>query len=107
MSNSVMVELMDSAREHLKQGKLISTALAGSNTFPRLAVQMIKLGEETGDLKTILDRLSTTYDREVKTSIERLMSLFEPILILVLGVIIAGIIFSVLMAIVSLNDFAF
>jgi len=107
MSNSVMVELMDSARQHLKQGKLISTALSESNTFPKLAVQMIKLGEETGDLKSILGRLSTTYDREVKTSIERLMSLFEPILILVLGVIIAGIIFSVLMAIVSINDFAF
>jgi len=107
MSNRVMVELMDSVRQHLKQGKLISTALEGSNAFPKLAVQMIKLGEETGDLKNILDRLSITYDREVKVSIERLMALFEPILILVLGVIIAGIIFSVLMAIVSINDFAF
>lgn len=107
MSNRVMVELMDSVRQHLKQGKLISRALEGSNAFPKLAVQMIKLGEETGDLKNILDRLSITYDREVKVSIERLMALFEPILILVLGVIIAGIIFSVLMAIVSINDFAF
>ena len=107
MSNRVVVELMDSVRQHLKQGKLISTALEGSNAFPKLAVQMIKLGEETGDLKNILDRLSITYDREVKVSIERLMALFEPILILVLGVIIAGIIFSVLMAIVSINDFAF
>ena len=107
LSNSVMSRLMDTMRENLKQGKLIASTLSGSSTFPKLAVQMIKLGEETGGLPEVLDRLTNTYDREIKTSIQRLLSLFEPILILVLGVIIAGIIFSVLMAIVSINDFAF
>jgi len=107
MTNSLMSELIDEARSNLKQGKSISSAIAQQEQFPLMAVQMIKLGEETGNLEGILSKLSTTYDREVKVSIQRMLSLFEPILILGLGVIIAGIIFSVLMAVVSLNDFAF
>ena len=107
LTNTVMIGVMDDVSQHLKQGRLMSPVLEKSNAFPQLAVQMIKLGEETGDLKGVLSRLSITYDKEIKVTIQRLLSLFEPVLILLLGVIIAGIIFSVLMAIVSINDFAF
>jgi len=107
MSNTAMSELIDLARTNLKQGKPISLALAHQGRFPILAIQMIKLGEETGNLQGVLARLSITYDKEVKISVQRMLSLFEPALILTLGVVIAGIIFSVLMAVVSLNDFTF
>jgi general secretion pathway protein F len=68
---------------------------------------MIKLGEESGHLSEMLDRIATTYDKEIKTSIQRLLALLEPILIVGLGIVIAGIIISILMAILSVNDLAF
>jgi len=107
LTNRVMVELIEQARENLKQGKTVSSALDSDDQFPKMAVRMIRLGEETGSLKTVLDKLSSSYDQEVKVSLQRLLSLFEPILILVLGIVISGIIFSVLLALVSINDFAF
>ena len=105
--NSVMVEMIDAARLNLKQGRVMSGAFADDRKFPKMAIQMLRLGEETGNLQSVLDKMSATYDREVSAAMQRLLSLFEPILILVLGVMIAGIIFSVLMAVVSINDFVF
>ncbi|RLA44125.1 MAG: type II secretion system F family protein, partial [Gammaproteobacteria bacterium] len=105
--NSVMVEMIDAARLNLKQGRAMSGAFADDRKFPKMAIQMLRLGEETGNLQSVLDKMSATYDREVSAAMQRLLSLFEPILILVLGVMIAGIIFSVLMAVVSINDFVF
>lgn len=107
INNRVIAETMGTARQNLKQGRTMSSALEADHLFPKLAVQMIKLGEETGKLPEMLNKLSATFDQEVKASVQRLLSLFEPVLILGLGVIIALIIFSVLMAVVSLNDFAF
>jgi general secretion pathway protein F len=68
---------------------------------------MIRVGEETGRLEEMLLQVADTYDREVQTTVKRLLALLEPILILSLGVIIAGIIMSILVAILSLNQLAF
>ena len=68
---------------------------------------MIKLGEESGHLPDMLERVANTYDKEVKTAVQRLLALLEPVLIVGLGVVIAGIISSILMAILSVNDLAF
>ena len=70
-------------------------------------IQMIKLGEESGHLDQMLDRVATTYDKEVKTAVTRMLALLEPALIVGLGILIAGIIISILMAILSVNDLAF
>jgi general secretion pathway protein F len=107
MSNTVIVKLVDRARQHLKQGRLMSSAFNKDDEFPNKGVQMIRLGEEAGNLQLMLQKLSQIYDQDVKVGIQRFMSLLEPIIILALGVVIAGIIFSVLIAIVSINDIAF
>jgi type II secretory pathway pseudopilin PulG len=65
---------------------------------------MIRVGEETGQLQEMLIQVADTYDGEVQTAVKRLLTLLEPALILGLGVIIAGIIMSILVAILSLND---
>jgi general secretion pathway protein F len=68
---------------------------------------MIRVGEETGQLQEMLIQVADTYDGEVQTAVKRLLTLLEPALILGLGVIIAGIIMSILVAILSLNELAF
>jgi len=107
VSNLVVAEKIGLAVESLKQGGGLSAPLIESGLFPTLAIQMIKLGEESGHLDQMLDRVANTYDREVKTSVQRLLALLEPALIVGLGLMIAGIIISILMAILSVNDLAF
>ncbi|MDD5034557.1 MAG: type II secretion system F family protein [Methylococcaceae bacterium] len=107
LNNLVVAEKVELAVESLKQGGGLSAPLIDSGLFPTLAIQMIKLGEESGHLDEMLDRVATTYDKEVKSAIQRMLALLEPILIVGLGIMIAGIIISILMAILSVNDLAF
>ncbi|QSA96710.1 type II secretion system F family protein [Methylococcus sp. EFPC2] len=107
LGNRVAAEKVDLALENLKQGGGLSGPLIESGLFPTLAIQMIKLGEESGHLDEMLERVAATYDKEVKIAIQRLLALLEPVLIVGLGIMIAGIIISILMAILSVNDLAF
>ncbi|AEG01185.1 type II secretion system F family protein [Methylomonas methanica] len=106
VTNTVLEELLADAEEQLKQGRTMSEALAKQNLFPKLAVQMIKMGEETGKLEEMLMRIAVIYDKQLKTTIQRMLALLEPALIISLGLMIAGIIVSILLAILSVNDLA-
>jgi general secretion pathway protein F len=107
ISNLVLVNALSAAEENLKQGKDMSSALIESGQFPKMATQMIKMGEETGKMEEMLERTANTYDKQLKITIERLLAMMEPILIVVMGILIAGIIISILSAILSVNDLAF
>jgi general secretion pathway protein F len=107
LDNRVVAEKIGLAAESLKRGGGLSAPLIEAELFPSLALQMIKLGEESGHLAEMLDRVAVTYDKEIKISIQRLLALLEPVLIVGLGILIAGIITSILMAILSVNDLAF
>ncbi len=65
----------DVAAESLKQGGGLSAPLIESGLFPTLAVQMVKLGEESGHLDEMLERVAVTYDKEIKIAIQRLLAL--------------------------------
>ena len=105
--NIVIADLLEQAEQRLKQGDRMSDALIDGEVFPKLAVQMIKMGEETGRLEEMLLRVATIYDKQLRTAIERMLALLEPALIITLGFMIAGIIVSILLAILSVNDLAF
>jgi len=105
--NTVIVAVLEDAEQQLKQGRSMSEALVNSRCFPKLAIQMIKMGEETGRMEEMLTRVATIYDKQLRTAIERMLALFEPVLIISLGLMIAGIIVSILLAILSVNDLAF
>ncbi len=107
LSNKILAEKIEVATNSLKEGGDMSAPLIESNLFPKMAMQMIQLGEETGSLEEMLNRVANTYDKEIKTSIERMLTMLEPILIVGLGIVIAAIIVSILMAILSVNDLAF
>ncbi len=107
LGNLVMAEAVGVSADRLKEGQDMTGPISESGLFPKMAVQMIKLGEETGRLEEMLDRVAAAYDKEIKMAIQRMLALLEPILIVGLGLLIGGIIASILMAIMSVNDLAF
>ena len=106
VSNMVLIDMLDYTETQLKQCRTLSDALLQQQIFPKLAVQMIKMGEETGRLEEMLMRVATIYDKQLRVTIQRMLALLEPALIISLGLMIGGIIVSILLAILSVNDLA-
>jgi general secretion pathway protein F len=104
LSNRVMAAALTEASESVKAGRGLAEPLMVQGLFPKLALQMMKVGEETGQLEEMLLRVADTYDRETANAVQRLLGLLEPVLIVGLGIVIGGIIMSVLVAIVSVNE---
>jgi len=90
----------------VKEGGRLVDALAATGIFEPLAVNLARVGEETGRIGPMMLELATILDREVETGIRRALTLIEPLLIIVLGVLIASIIVSILLGILSINDLA-
>jgi general secretion pathway protein F len=106
VDNMVVASALFETEEQIKQGKTLFDALDKTALFPKMAMQMIKMGEETGHLEEMLLRIANIYDKQLRVSIQRMLALLEPTLIITLGIMIAGIIVSILLAILSVNDLA-
>lgn len=104
MTNTVLREDVGEAAKKVKTGTPLARALNESGHFPRLALQMVNVGEETGQLDEMLLKVADTYDREVRTTVDRLMAMLVPALTLGLAIVIGVIVMSVLMAILSINE---
>lgn len=91
----------------LKHGQGLADPLARRDVLPQLALQMIRVGEESGSMGTVLEKVANIYDRETRESVQRMLTLLEPILIVGLGLIVAVIIVSILMAILGANELVF
>lgn len=102
--NSVLSQAIGQAHDDLKQGMVLSAALEKSGLFPPLAVNMVGVGEETGRLGVMLDKVGQLYDKELKKGIKVFSSFFEPMVLLVMGTLIGGMVISMLLAIFSIND---
>ncbi|AUT02629.1 pilus assembly protein PilC [Nostoc sp. CENA543] len=83
--NQVVANAIDGARAEIQQGGMISLALQKANVFPAMAIQMISIGEETGELDGMLMKIADFYEDEVEQAVKALTSVLEPIMILVLG----------------------
>jgi len=106
ISNTVVAETIAEAADSLKRGKGLADPLIEKGILPPLALQMIKVGEESGDLEPMLNKVADVFDGEVRSSVKRLLTLLEPALIVGLGLIVAGIIMSIMLAILGANDLA-
>ena len=104
INNLVIAEVMESVTRSLEQGGRLAEALSQAQRFPQLAVQLIQVGEETGQLESMLLKIADIYDQEANSTIKRMLTLVEPVLILGLGGMIAVIIISILVAILGLNE---
>lgn len=104
LTNSFMAERLDGVIAQLREGKGLGRPMLETGVFPGLAVHMVMVGEETGRLQEMLFQVADVFDREVQTAVKRMLALMEPVLILGLGLVIGGIIMSILVAILSVNE---
>jgi general secretion pathway protein F len=107
VSNRKMAGLLSEASDELKHGRGLAGPLVRLEVLPDLALQMIRVGEESGSLDEMLAKVASIYDRETRNSVQSLLTLLEPILIIGLGIVVAGIIISILMAILGANELVF
>jgi general secretion pathway protein F len=104
MTNSVLAQALDGVVTRLREGKGFGRPLAETGIYPRLATQMILVGEESGRLEEMLNRVAEVYDREVQVAVKRFLAVLEPALILGLAVIIGAIVFSILLGVVGMSE---
>ncbi len=106
IGNTVLQQALAKVAPIVKEGGKVVQAIMATGIFEPLAINLIRVGEETGRVGPMMLELSNILNREVETGIKRLLTLVEPVLILVLGVLIAAIIVSILLGILSINDLA-
>ncbi len=104
IGNSIIARAMLKISSALKEGGLISTSMKEHQIFPPLVIHMIGIGEETGQLDTMLIKVADIYDVEIRSSVKRLVSLLEPAMILTMGIVVGFIVVAMLMAIFSVNE---
>lgn len=104
IGNQVIASGVERVTSSLKEGQGLARALAAVQVFPRLTGHLLQVGEETGNLEAMLLKLADIYERDVQTAVQRFVVLIEPALILGLGLVVGGIIMSVLVAVLSVNE---
>jgi general secretion pathway protein F len=104
LNNRRISGTLDGISQGVKRGEGLAQPLVRSGAFPALAGHLLAVGEETGHLDTMFDRMAAIYDNETRTSIRRFTALFEPLIILIMGIVIGSLILSLLLAITSIND---
>jgi general secretion pathway protein F len=107
IGNRVISAAIRDVSRGAKEGKGIAAPLADAKVFPSLALSMIKVGEETGRLDEMLLKVAGSYEKSLKQAVKRCISLLEPVLILVMGVLIGFIVVSMLMAVFSITEVPF
>jgi type IV pilus assembly protein PilC len=104
--NKVIENALMDARESIREGERISEPLKKSNVFPPMVVQMISVGEETGNLDIMLAKIADFYDQEVDVAVKGLTSMIEPIVIVVMGIVIGGIVIAMFIPMFELGSLA-
>lgn len=102
--NSSLKQSLDQVYDDLKQGSMLSVSLERHDVFPSLAVNMLGVGEESGNMPEMLEKVGDMYDKDLKGAIKSFTALFEPMVILVMGLVIGAMVVSMLLAIFSLNE---
>jgi general secretion pathway protein F len=104
--NKRMALSLKEVAQSVKRGEGIAQPLARTKMFPPLASHLLTVGEETGKLDAMFTRMADIYDEETRASIKRFTSLFEPLIILLMGIMVGSLVLSILIAITSINDIA-
>ncbi|MBI5706233.1 MAG: type II secretion system F family protein [Armatimonadetes bacterium] len=97
--NKAMVRASESVADDVRDGRAINQAMKDAGSFPPVLTHMVAIGEETGDLPTMLGRVADSLDFEVDTGMRRLTAMFEPVIVVVMGTIVGFVVLSVLLPI--------
>jgi len=106
IGNRVIAHTVETVATRFKEGEGLSAPLSRTGQFPRLSIQLIHIGEETGRLDEMLAEIAEIYDEEVERAVQRLIALLVPAITIAMGAIIALIIVAVMTAMISINDLA-
>ena len=104
MGNTVLANAIQQARENVREGEPIADPLRRSGLFPPVVVQMVAVGEKSGELEKMLLKISDSFDRTVETRITGLMALLEPVIILVMGLIIGFIVIAIMLPMLQMSS---
>lgn len=102
--NEVYAKAIRDAAESVRNGETLADPLARAQVFPAMVTRMIAVGEKTGALETMLMKIADFYDSEVRATVDQLTSLIEPILIVMMGVVVGGIVIALFMPIFQLSS---
>jgi len=103
-SNVLIARAVATAAQDVGKGQALWAALNESKIFPQLSIQMIQVGEQSGELEKMLDKIADIFEKEVETSILRLTSYLEPVMILVMGCVVGFIVLSICLPIFEMNQ---
>ncbi|MFN9779564.1 MAG: type II secretion system F family protein [Alphaproteobacteria bacterium] len=106
LSNRFMRQALDAVINDVRQGRTLRTALEQAGLFPRLAVEFVAVGEETGRLAPMLQEAADMFERDVQTRVDRLSALLLPMMTIFLGLVVAAIMTGVVSGIFAANDLA-
>lgn len=104
IGNQVLVNAVQAAKNDIQQGGMISLAIQKENVFPPLAIQMISIGEETGELDGMMEKVADFYEDEVEQSVKALTSMIEPIMMVGIAVMVGTILLSMYLPMFSIFD---
>jgi general secretion pathway protein F len=104
VNNAVLAKVIEGARDEIREGASISEPLERSGEFPPMMVHMIRIGEKTGEVEGMLNNTANAYDQQVEARISTLTSVLEPLMIVVMGVVVALLMFSILMPMMQMNE---
>src|SRR3954469_1299734 len=104
IGNQYMAHELQVAAQHVREGRALATAMNDSGAFPDVAIKMVEVGESTGALQEMLNSLSDFYDEEIETNLGRFVTLVEPALLVIMGLVIAGLLLALYMPLFNLTS---
>ncbi len=104
MGNKVLAKIVIEAKSTIEGGELLSTELEKHKEFPKMLVRMLSAGEQTGKMDEMLAKVAEFYEEEVKTALEGLTSIIEPLLMVFLGVVVGGIVLGMFMPLFKMSE---
>lgn len=106
IGNRYASQVLDQAYDALRKGRSFLEPLSQSGLFPPVVINMLRVGEETGNLTSSFFHMAEMFEEKLETTVQRTFTIFEPLIILLVSGVIAGIIISILSAVISINDLA-
>jgi general secretion pathway protein F len=106
VQNTVLLKVIETVRDAVKEGENIAAPLKRSGQFPPIVTHMIAIGEKSGQLEPMLNKIAHSYDVQVDARLRALTSLLEPVMLVFMGVVVAFIVLSIMLPMLQISSFA-
>ena len=104
IQNQYIAKELQTASQHVREGRALAVAMNESGAFPDVAIKMVEVGEQTGALQEMLNSLADFYDEEIETNLGRFVTIIEPALLVIMGIVIAGLLLALYMPLFQLSS---